>query len=174
MYWWAEHGAAGLNFHTGDHVAAGEENTPCRYAAFTTTESGYDVHPVGYAMKAFDLGSHGALVPTKVEGEGNVTAYAVNGAERHVYVTLVNKDGKEPAEVKVSAGGVPSAARMIFLAGPGNDLAATSGVTLGGAGIGADGSWEGKWTSLAGVAGDGSVTVKMPAASAAVVDLTVK
>jgi hypothetical protein len=29
LYWWATHGAAGLNFHTGDHVAAADESTPC-------------------------------------------------------------------------------------------------------------------------------------------------
>jgi hypothetical protein len=76
--------------------------------------------------------------------------------------------------VKITPGTVPSAARTITLAGPSTDLAATSGVTIGGSAIGPDGSWDGKWTALPGIAGDGTVTMQLPAASAAVVDLTVK
>src|ERR1700722_10985310 len=34
MYWWASHGAGGINFHTGDTVAAGQDVTPCRYAGY--------------------------------------------------------------------------------------------------------------------------------------------
>src|SRR5439155_7730428 len=34
MHWWAFQGAAGLNFHTGDQVAAGENMKPCWYATF--------------------------------------------------------------------------------------------------------------------------------------------
>lgn len=177
MYWWAAHDAAGLNFHTGDNVAAGEDLTPCRYAMFWTAGTGYDVHPIGYAMKAFDLGSHGKLVSAEVKTgseKANVAAYAVSGSDGHLYVTLVNKNGREADDVTIWAGGVPSAARAMFLAGPGNGLSATSGVTLGGAGIGPDGNWDGKWEALPGMAGDGTVSVHMPAATAAVVELTVK
>lgn len=173
MYWWASHDAAGLNFHTGDNVAAGEDLTPCRYALFWSKDGGYDVHPIGYAIKAFDLGSHGTIVQAHSDRE-NLATYAVRGTDGHLYVTLVNKDAKEPADVKVTPGAVPSAARTITLTGPSNDLAATSGVTLGGSAIGPDGNWDGNWTSQPGIAGDGTVIVQLPPASAAVVDLTVK
>ncbi len=63
MYWWALHGAGGINFHTGDNVAAGEKSTACKYAAFLTVPDGYAAHPIAYGMKAFDLGSHGRIAP---------------------------------------------------------------------------------------------------------------
>jgi hypothetical protein len=58
----ADHRASGINFHTGDKVAAGEESAPCRYAAYLSVPGGYEVHPVGYAIKTFDLGGHGTLI----------------------------------------------------------------------------------------------------------------
>lgn len=56
LHWWAAHGANGLNFHTGDYVARNETNTRCMYAAFWSTERGYEAKPLAYALKAFDLG----------------------------------------------------------------------------------------------------------------------
>ncbi len=56
LHWWADYGAAGINFHTGDYVAAADTLTPCWYAAFRTVPGGFDVRPVGYALKAFALG----------------------------------------------------------------------------------------------------------------------
>jgi hypothetical protein len=45
-YWWASHGANGINFHTGDKVASGDQNTSCSYAAFLTVPNGYSAHPI--------------------------------------------------------------------------------------------------------------------------------
>lgn len=169
MYWWASHGAAGLNFHTGDRVAAGEQTTPCRYALFSTAGGGgYDVHPIGYAIKAFDLGSHGTLVPAEVDERANVSAYAVASADHHLYVTLVNKNTDHGVAVKIAGDVGGGTAKAMYLLAPKNDLAATSGVTLGESTIGADGSWHGTWQDLSGE------TVDLPAASAAIVDLTLK
>ncbi len=93
MYWWATHRASGINFHTGDEVAAGEANTPCRYAAFWTAPDGYSVRPIGYAMKAFEIGSRGRPLPVgSASTQGDLTAYAVLSADGTVYLTLVNKN----------------------------------------------------------------------------------
>ena len=77
LHWWAAHQAAGINFHTGDQVAAGERMNPCRYASFLTSETGYHVQPVGYGIKAFTLGSRGRIVPVaaNAKSELNLTAY---------------------------------------------------------------------------------------------------
>ena len=52
LFWWASKGSQGVNFHNGDEVAAGQNLTPCRYAAFTTVPDGYFAHPIAYAFEA--------------------------------------------------------------------------------------------------------------------------
>jgi hypothetical protein len=171
MYWWAAHHAAGLNFHTGDKVAAGNSLQPSKYTAYFSATKGYYIRPLGYAIKAFDLGSHGKLIPATVSNPSqlNLTAYAVLGDDKNLYLTLINKEHGQTGRdagisiVKNSAGFTRR--QVIFISAPANDVAATNGETLGGAAIQNDGSWNGKWTPL------DSSTVEVPAASAAIVKL---
>jgi len=60
---------------------------------------------------------------------------------------------------------------MVLLTAPGNDVAATSGVTLGGAEITPDGSWNGRWTPVE-ARTSSKVSVTVPAATAMVVKFT--
>lgn len=150
MHWFAARQATGLNFHTGDFVAAGQAITTCKYAAFVTAPGGYAVRPLGYAMKAFDLGGHGSEVPLKIDNPGalNLAAYAVRGTDGSLCVTIVNKEhGPHAAAAQVA---LPAArdARTITLRCASNDVAATEGVTLGDAAIGLTGQWTGHWTPL--------------------------
>ncbi len=187
MYWWASHGCEGLNFHTGDFVSAGQKLNPCKYTAYMTAPggAGYDVHPLGYGIKAFDLGAHGRIAPVKIENAGglNLTAYAVLNDDRSLCVTLINKElapgtpdaaaapnpaGSRDARVTIDMPGYGSA-KTIFLTAPGSDVAAKTGITLGGASIKDDGAWEGNWTSVAG--SNGRFVMAVPAASAVVVKL---
>ncbi len=173
MYWWAEHGAAGLNFHTGDRVAAGYALQPSKYTAFFSTTNGYLVRPLGYGIKAFDLGSHGRFVPTKLANPDrlNVCAYAVLGNDQNLYLTIINKEhGASARDAKISLAGAAANFRhgqVVYLNAPGGDVAATSGETLGGDSLEHDGSWDGKWSPLAEVS-----KIEVPAASAAVVRLS--
>jgi hypothetical protein len=167
LYWWASKGAAGINFHTGDHVAAGDASTPCWYAAYWTSPDGYNAHPVGYAMKAFDLGSRGALVPAKLSGgDWNLTAYAVVGQDKNLYLTLINKEAEHPedATVTIAADGYDHP-QLLPLVAANNDLASTDTETLGGARITDDGTWTGNWTPATGT------TITVPATSAVIVRL---
>jgi len=107
MYWWAEHHAAGLNFHTGDRVAAGYTLLPSKYTAFFSTTNGYTVRPLGYGIKAFEVGSHGRFVPVKISGGDslNLRAHAVLGADKNVYLTLINNEhGDAAKDIHVSFG----------------------------------------------------------------------
>lgn len=171
MYWWAEHGATGLNFHTGDRVAAGYVLQPGKYAAFFSTTNGYVVRPLGYGIKAFDLGGHGQFVPTKISNPDslNISAYAVLDNDEHLYLTIISMehgDTARDANITIEQGDKPfSNAQILFLNVPGNDVAATSGEMLGGAPILNDGSWKGTWTPL------NSPTVKVPGGSAAIIRL---
>ena len=173
MYWWAEHHAAGLNFHTGDRVAAGNTLLPSKYTAFFSTTNGYMVRPLGYGIKAFDLGGHGRFVPVTVNAPTplNLRAHAVLGADKNIYLTLINNehgDSAKDAQVTISA--PARAAEQVALTAPNGDVAAMSGVTLGGGQIGIDGSWDGKWSALEWGKG-GKTTITVPAATAVVVKL---
>jgi hypothetical protein len=154
LYWWAAHNAQGVNFHTGDNVAAGEQQTPCRYAVFWTSETGYSVHPLGYGIKAFELGSHGRLLPLQIvtnRDNVNLTAYAVLAEGHSLYITVINKEhgpaGRVASVTLDSRNGYAHVQEMQLTA-PHNDVSAQSGITLGGASITDNGRWIGKWTPV--------------------------
>jgi hypothetical protein len=170
MHWWALHGAAGLNFHTGDQVAAADESTTCIYAVFLTAEHGYAIQPLGYAMKAFELGGHGRVAPVRLEGAGiNLRAYGVLAANSDLYVTVINKesgpDGQNAA-VTFSPGKRYGGAEILRLEAPGGNVAAKSGLMLGGAAIRDNGEWSGVWRPVH--ADGGRVVTGVPAGSAAI------
>ncbi len=89
-------------------------------------------------------------------------------------VTLINK-GHGPAalgaSVALEAGPGYTRGQVIFLTAPGGDVAAQTGITLGGATIKEDGTWAGVWTALD-PSSTGLFTVKVPAATTAIVRLS--
>jgi len=175
--WWASKGCDGINFHTGDTVAAGEKNTPCRYASFWTASDGYTAHPIAYAVKAFNLGAAGRIVPANIINTDNInlTAYGVLAPDGSLYVTLINKEhdaGARGAAVTINAGDSRAGGYIMRLTSPQGNVAATTGTTLGDGAIADDGSWDGSWTPLAAPAAGGRFTIDLPATSAAVIRLT--
>ncbi len=176
MYWWAEHGAAGLNFHTGDKVAAGASLRPSKYTAYYTIENGFLVRPLGYGMKAFDLGRHGRIIPVTISNPQNLnmSVYAVLGDDKSIFVTVINKEHgiqAKGAAITVAAGLSLNEAKIISLTAPNGDIAATTGTTLGGVEIKNDGSWSGNWTELKQVKA-GMFTFEVSPSSAVVVKMT--
>jgi hypothetical protein len=94
MYWWASHGAAGINFHTGGYVNGARPSTPAKYVVFWNSPKGFTVRPLGYAIKAFDLGCHGRLAPAHFSSNTNqinVTAYGVLAGDGGLHITLINR-----------------------------------------------------------------------------------
>jgi len=175
MYWWAEHHAAGVNFHTGDRVAAGYTLLPSKYTAYFSTTNGYIVRPLGYGIKAFDLGSHGKCVTTKISGESglNFSTYTVLGDDKNIYVTLINKehgDNARAANITLNVDANFTQGEIISLTQSAGDIAATSGVTLGGVEIEHNGNWPGTWKTIH-AAKTGSFSVTVPATSATIVRL---
>jgi hypothetical protein len=174
MYWWAQHGTKGLNFHTGDRAGGGDKSLPSRYTAFVTAGTGYDVHPLSYGMKVFDLGGRGRMVPvTVVSGdETKFSAFATTASDGEMSLTFLNRThGAGGVEMEVEVDLPESCAakdvKMLLLTAPNGDIAAKTGLTLGGAAIEPDGRWDGRWSSVK-VAGN-TINVRVPAASAAVV-----
>jgi len=179
QWWWATHGAQGINFHTGDKVAARDESKPCRYAVFWTSPGGYNIHPLGYALKMFSLGSQGSLLPTTIENPNNlnVVAYAVVGAKGEHDLTIINREhgnSARAAEVTLEPGLAAARAEAMLLTVSNNDVAAKTGVTLGGAEIQDNASWKGKWTPLAKPSANGQFLLKLPPASAVLIRITAR
>jgi hypothetical protein len=182
-WWWAEHGMIGINFHTGDKVAARDMNKPCRYASFWTVPGGYKIHPIGYAEKMFSLGSHGRLLPVKINSAAtnlNLAVFAVLGDDKNFYVTLINQSHSATATdlfVQINANGTAwKRGKIIRLTAPDGDVSRKTGVTLGGAEITDNAQWHGKWERLAisNKKTSAPAVVTLPAATAAVVRLTTR
>lgn len=178
MHWWAAHGAAGLNFHTGDRVAAGDALQPSKYTAFFSTTNGFAVRPLGYGIKAFDLGGHGHSIPETISNPGhlNLSAYAVSENDGNCRLTIINKEHDLAARAAVISVFLGSAhvrqAQAIFLKAPNDDVAATAGETLGGASIQNDGTWHGHWEPLATSGSESKFAIEVPPATAAIVNLS--
>ena len=177
MYWWANRGAAGINFHTGGYADGVRPPEPMKYVVFWNSADGFAVRPLGYAIKAFDLGCHGQLVPVHFASNPdhiNLTAYGVLSNNGSLYITLINKEtiSTRDANVTITPGGSYTHGQIISLTAPHGDMTATTGVTLGDAPIKNDGSWSGNWTSLVGPFNNGHFSVKVSAAAAAIVRLT--
>jgi hypothetical protein len=132
------------------------------------------VHPLAYAIKAFDLASHGKLVAVKLpDSQANISAYGVLRNDRTLYVTLINKDHgttTHAAEVTLELPRGYDHAETMSLIAPGNDIGATSDIKLGGSSISGDGAWNGTW-SRAKIAAR-QATLTLPPASAVIVKLT--
>ncbi|HEY4417855.1 MAG TPA: hypothetical protein VGO57_19340, partial [Verrucomicrobiae bacterium] len=149
QWWWAEHGMIGINFHTGDKVAARDENKPCRYASFWTVTNGYNVHPIAYAEKMFSLGSRGRLIPVEIlpnSTSANLTAYAVLGDDRKIYITLINQShGLNATNLEIALGAHVDGYKkgeIIRLTAPESDISQKNGVTLGGSEITDNAKWD--------------------------------
>jgi hypothetical protein len=182
LHWWVAHGAAGVNFHTGDRTG-GAVSMPCRYAVFVSAAQGYEVRPLGYGMKVFDLGGHGWLLPVEVSSGTNaeLAAYATLAADQTVCVTLINKSHglaatNREVQIKLDTPLAGTEAKAIFLTAQNGDLAGgAADVRLGGAPIKADGTWDGKWLTLPAAAiRNNALIVTMPPASAAVIKARVR
>jgi Glycosyl hydrolase family 79 C-terminal beta domain len=174
LYWWAEHGATGINFHTGGYADGAPPHRPMKYAVFWNSPEGFAVRPLGYAIKAFDLGCHGQLVPVDFKSNPdriNLATYGVLADDGDLCVTLINKETvrSREANITIAPGNSCTHGQVIFLTAPYNNITATAGVTLGGASIKDNGSWSGTWTSLAAPLNSGQFSVTVPAASAAII-----
>ncbi len=170
MHWWAEHGAAGVNFHNKQWILTDTivpTPNPCAKVC-----RNWQTAPKGYGIKAFNLGGHGFVEPVTISNPGgvNLTAYAV-GAGRTLYVTVINKtQGQTPGtQVNIVPKGFPaaSAAEMVLTDGVPGD-AGRPDASLGGAAITNASRWLGQWTPLPPEIG-GRLTLTVPPATAVVV-----
>jgi Secretion system C-terminal sorting domain len=169
MHWWSMQRCSGVCFHTAMWKYNG--------TIYPDASGNYQVYPIGYGIKAFDLGGHGIIKPVSVtNADGlDLTAYAVEDSGFY-YITIINKEhdsGARAANVKIVDVVLSESAEVVYLDAPNNNLAATSGITLGGAPINDYSSWQGRWAPVDSVnLNDSSYTITLPAGSAAIVRIT--
>ncbi len=173
MHWWAEHGAAGVNFHNKQWLVT-DTIVPSSTACIPFCQN-FKTQPKGYGIKAFNVGSQGNNEPLTMRNPtgANVTAYAV-GSGATLYVTLINKTYgalAKTATVTIVPKGITSASvrEMVLTDGqPGNPSLLSA--SFGGASIPNNCRWQGTWTPLP-PEKNGRVTVRVQATTAAVVEL---
>jgi hypothetical protein len=166
LHWWAAHGASGVDFHNTQWVV--------NDVIIPDAKGQWTINPKGYGLKAFELGSHGSNQPVAISNlDGlNLTAYAVRGGGSF-FVTIINKEhgaAAHSAEATILCHGAGNRSEAIFLTSPNGDVAAKTGVTLGGASIGNDGPWLGTWTTLVSEK-TGQCSLLVPPATAAIVKI---
>ncbi|HTV42807.1 MAG TPA: glycosyl hydrolase family 79 C-terminal domain-containing protein [Candidatus Sulfotelmatobacter sp.] len=168
LHWWAAHDCSGVYFHTWSNGF---------HAAFYNDSNGkFQLYPLGYGIAAFSVGGFGNVEPlamSNVEGL-NLTAYAIKNGT-NLFVTVINKEydtHARSAAVTIAPTGLPSGnVSAMFLVQKDGDVAATNGVTLGGAPISSAAPWDGQWTSM-GALTNGQCVIDVPALSAVVVKIS--
>ena len=171
MHWWAAHGCSGVNFHNRKWIFTD--------TIYQDADGNFWINPKAYALKAFDLGSHGNIM-TSVQLSNpahiNVTCYAA-GNSTNLYVTIINKTYASAGETNVVVTiqpkhfAVANAGYMALESATPGDYLAMEARPLGGSPIDTVETWHGDWTPLD-ITAAGETSLSIGPASAVVVHLT--
>lgn len=131
-YMWrlAYTGCTGINFHGGG-------NGP--YSPIGYSAGNFFPKPEYYSMLFFKYGAQGKVIPCAVQANGkNVTAYAAQGADGKLYVSIVNKEPETQVAVTLQTGASYHSVSQSPLTAA--SLNATDGITFEGYAMQADGT----------------------------------
>jgi len=179
-HWWAAHHILGVNYHTGESVGRDGGFGAANYAAFVHRPDGHGfmMRPQAYAYLAFTQGAHGRPLAVNLQTAPafNFNAYAYRDHDGSVYATLINKShGNKAQTASVCLRLLPNAGagtwQRMDLVQEHQDVAAKTGVMLGGAAIDAQGIWAGRWEKIKDN-GSGNLTVMVAPASATLLHFT--
>jgi hypothetical protein len=172
----AEYGSNGVNFHGGGQNM---DNNPCdagptsctrpfRYSPIDEVNSRVTAAaPLFYGMLFVSRAGVGNMLSTAASaGSLNFSAYAIAQSDGSTNIALVNKDAASGVNASVDVGMAVTTASAMYLQGP--SLSATTGVTLAGGSVAADGTWTPNPPYALSAKGN-VVTVLVPPASAALV-----
>jgi hypothetical protein len=175
-HWWAAHHILGVNYHTGESVGRDGHFGAANYAAFVHQPdgNGFELRPQAYAYLAFRQGAHGRPLGVQVQTAPafDFSAYAYGDNDGSIYVTLINRsygDHAQPASVtlQLPPGMVSGKWQRMDLVQKEQEVAAKTGVLLGGTSVGRQGTWSGKWEKIKNPHSD-SIMVQVEPASAAI------
>lgn len=166
----AHHEAAGINLENGINQFG---RVSCYSPIYNDEQGAYTARPLYYAMRAFSLAGVGQRLALQSEVSGiNLKSYAVRNRHGRIWVTLINKDPAQTAEVTISSSQSIPPASAIRLTAP--SLDSKTGVTLGGAAISNEAGKEGEWKAAERErlrATGGNLRLQVPAASAALMEM---
>jgi hypothetical protein len=153
-------GVSGINIH----LAPGQSN-----AAFSISPSGLTPSPLLYGMLMFTraTGSGAKLAPVRTSGTSahNIKVWAVRASKNILKVLVLDKGrGVVKAALHLGNHGTATIQRLIA-----PSPSATTGVTLAGQHLGAQGQWVGRRVMPRVNPARGTYTVTMPAYSAALI-----
>jgi len=164
-------GSVGANFHGGGD---GDGYTPIADSSGAVVEA----RPEFYGILFFALAGQGTLQTTSLSGIGslNITAYAVKTASGGLNLIIVNKDSTQNLQLTAQLPQAASLATLLEMTqlstgASGPSLSATSGVTIQGASIGANGSFSPGAAYTLSASGE-QVTCYVPALSAVLVQIS--
>lgn len=173
----AAYGAGGVNFHGGGQNMDGNVCTngvtsctkPFIYSPIDEVDSQVTAAaPLFYGMLFVARAGTGPLFATTAgAGSLNFTGYSLALADGSTNIILVNKDATQGINASVDVGTSVMTAEATYLLAP--LLTATTGVTLGGAGVSPTGAWSPQPPYALAANGGHVVTVLVPPASAVLV-----
>jgi hypothetical protein len=174
-HWWAAHHILGVNYHTGESVGRdggfGPRITP-RFLASAGWPWIYHATS-SLCLSGFQPGRAWTTARSeRTNGSAfNFNAYAYRDHDGSIYLTLINKSYGDQRKRRRFPFNCPKT-RPGHMAtnGPGaedQDVAAKTGVMLGGASVDAQGIWPGQWEKLEG-GNSGHLTVQVAPASATI------
>jgi hypothetical protein len=178
--WWAAHHILGMNYHTGESVGRDGNFGAANYAAFVHQPDGHGfaMRPQAYGLLAFTQGAHGRPLSVIIgsTAPSALHAYAYADHDGSEYVIMINEsygDGVQPAPVLLGLpkGVTTDAWQQMNLFQKDGDIAAKTGVTLGGAAVDSQGNWTGQWNQMKG-GGSVNITVEVQPASAMLLRFT--
>ncbi len=157
-HWWAAHHILGMNYHTGESVGRDGTFGAANYAAFVhqPDSNGFTMRPQAYGLLAFTEGAKGQPLQVKIQTtpDFDFTAYAYAERNGSLCVTLINKsygDHAESAQVRLELtsdiNATPGWQELALIQKDG-DVAAKTGINLGGSPIDQQGTWSGKWVPI--------------------------
>jgi hypothetical protein len=156
-------GATGVNMHGGG-------NSPGYTPIADHSGSVIEARPEYYGLLLFALAGPGTLLETQLSAGGvDATAYAVRTASGGLNLIVVNKDTQQNLTLTIETNQKIETAALETMAGP--SLAATSGVTIQGATVNADGSFTPANPETLTPAGT-QTTCSIPALSAVLITIT--
>ena len=159
-HWWAAHHILGMNYHTGESVGRDGRvwrRELCRVCASARRQR---IQHASASIRVFGFQPGGAgkaprcrIIQAAPAFDFNAYAYRDNDGS--VYLTLINKsygDKAQPALVSIQLpeGMTPGKWRRMDLVQREQDVAAKSGVILGGASVDPQGIWAGRWEKVKG------------------------
>jgi hypothetical protein len=172
----ASYGSAGVNFHGGGQNMDGNVcpngaascNRPFRYSPILEIDSRVTAAaPLFYGMLLVSQAGTGPMLATSASATSvDLRAYTITPADGSTHVVLVNSSATTGVNAAVDVGAPVTTASAVYLQGP--SLTATTGVTLAGAPVSPQGSWNPRPAYSLAHAGT-VITVPVPAASAVIV-----